>query len=170
MNKKGLLIAGAAGLLVALFAGGAAADDALPPPPPEPDPDDESDPLPDDESDYKKTPPDGKHPPNTSGDPAGYNTKMFPGALAVRQWFINLGYSVTLVPDALVKNSSVKKFQQDYNAVSAAIKENMGTLLVDGTAGKNTLNAVEIAWSLATHVYKMSWSGLVKAAKKGELK
>lgn len=170
MNKKGLVIAGVAGLAVALFAGSASADDDdVLPPPPDPDPDDDSDPLPDDESDYKKTPPDGKHPPNTSGDKAGYNTEMFPGAQAVRQWLINLGYSVTLDNVALVKNRKVKDFQRDYNTVSAAIQQNMGTLLVDGTAGKNTLNAIEIAWSLAMNVYKMSWKNLVKEAKKGNV-
>lgn len=161
MNKK-LLAAGVAGVAVLLFATGASADelDDLPPPP-DPDPDDDSNPLPDDESDNKKTSPSGKHPPNTSGDPAGYNTEMFPGAVAVRQWLVNLGYSVTLDNVALVKNASVKKFQADYNKVSKH-HPNMGTLLVDGTAGKNTLNAIEIAWSLSTAVMKKSWNNVVK--------
>jgi len=164
MNKK--ILAGLAALVgVVLLMGSASAatdDDELPPvPPPDPDPDDDSEPIPEPKPD-PKPPPSGKDPPNTSNDPAGYNTQMFQNASGVRQWFVNMGYSVTLVSEPLIKNSQVKKFQRDYNTVASRPgHEDMGTLDDDGTAGKNTLNALEIAFAMATNAGK-SWNMLVK--------
>ena len=161
VNKK-FLVAAAAGLGVLLFATGAKAADGyddMPPPPPNPEPG--PDPIPPNPNPPKPAP-SGKHPPNMSGDPAGYNTKMFPGAMAVRQWLINLGYGVLLNQDTLVKNAKVKTFQKAYNKVSAASPgANMGTLVVDGTAGKNTLNAIEVAFKM-TETNKKSWNNIVK--------
>jgi hypothetical protein len=178
MNKKGLLIGGAVALGIALIAGTAsAADDALPPVPPTPDPDDHSDPIPP-PAPKPKPAPSGQNPPNLSGDPAGYDTNMFPGAQAVRQWFVNMGYSIgnQFLQEPLIENAGVKKFQRNYNKVSAAVAQGkikgllgidrdfpMGTVDVDGTAGKNTLNALSIAFRMSDAMQK-AWVNLVKAA------
>ena len=159
MKRTGLIAAGVGGLALLLVATGAKAqepEEELPPPPgPEPSP------LPDLPS-LPKTPPSGVNPPNLSNDPAGYNTVLFPGPMAVRQWFINLGYSVLLKDTPLKRNRSVKKFQKDYNKVSKRPGNgSMGTLVVDGTAGRNTLNAVEIA-SMQVKTKQMSWNNIVK--------
>lgn len=104
------------------------------------------------------------NPPNNSGDSAGYNTDMFKGPAGVRQWFVNLGYSLPINTNPVIKQASVKSFQRDYNKysnkVAAQGDHSLGRLSVDGTAGKNTLNAVEIAHFLSVH-HKKSWHNLV---------
>lgn len=177
MNKKGLLIAGAVGLGIALIAGTAAAKDEPVPVPPEPDPDDPSPPVPPPDP-RPKPPPSGGHPPNISGDPEGYDTNMFRGAQMVRQWFVNMRYSIgnQFLQEPLIKNRGVKKFQRDYNKVSVAVRQGrikglkgidpdfpMGELRIDGTAGPNTLNALEIAFRMADAMGK-AWVNLVRAA------
>jgi len=118
-------------------------------------------------------------PSNISGDPKGYNTTMFPGIQAVRQWLVNLGYSVNQFSvKPLIDNAQVKKFQRDYNKLADAVAylkseygwdtrsvaNNLGRLSVDGTAGKNTLNAMEIAHVFSTE-HSAAWSNVVAKAK-----
>jgi hypothetical protein len=87
---------------------------------------------------------------------------MFPSSIAVRQWLINLGYSVLLNQTPLISNGSVKSFQRAYNKVSLATPNaNMGTLLVDGTAGKMTLRGIEVAFEM-TKSNQKAWANIVK--------
>ncbi len=158
MNKKGLLIAAAAAAAVALFAVTAKAKPEPAPPEPEPVP-----PGPEPIPPGPKPPPADDDPPNISGDPKGYNTQRFNSVRAVRQWFVNMGYSMVVFSDkALIKNVAVRKFQKNYNTVaSRSGNAAMGRLDVDGTAGENTLNALEIAW-MRTQDEGKSWNMIVK--------
>jgi hypothetical protein len=92
----------------------------------------------------KKTPGAKKSPPNTSGDPKGYNAKLFPNHRSVRRALRRLGYKVNL---ANVKTPSgiVRRFQKGYNICSIKRHPAWGLLKIDGVAGVHTLNALEIA-------------------------
>ena len=165
MNVK-ILLALAAAAGVALIASSSSASEGdgaqpEPPPPPPPVPPADDPPLPDPPANPPPPPPAG-NPPNTSGDPAGYNTSMFTGTVSVRQWFITQGYGVTLNDSPLAKNGKVKQFQRDYNKVAKRVGGNMGQLKVDGTAGVNTLNALEISWSMVNSM-GMAWGNIVSA-------
>jgi hypothetical protein len=157
MNTK-VIAAVAVGIGVLLVAGAASAEvHDLPPPEPEPDPDDQSDPIPP----TPPAPPKDDDPPNISKDAKGYNSLMFKSASHVRQWFVNMGYSVLINQDSLIGNRAVKKFQRNYNTVAARPgKSSMGHLDIDGTAGPNTLNALEIAF-MQTKSFGKSWNMIV---------
>ena len=123
-------------------------------------------------------------PPNTSGDPEGYNTKLFQGPGPVRLAMIAIGYKVKATPTTLVPddkpNGEVQRFQNDWNRVirgldsgrvkfppaddKRKLKQFRGLLIVDGIPGKNTLNALEIAFSNMTK-NKMKWTSLVRQAR-----
>lgn len=119
-------------------------------------------------------------PPNTSGDPEGYNTELFPHPGAVRMALITTGYKVAVSGDPLVtegqSNAEVQRFQSDWNKVihgldsgkvefptpvddPSKLKQFRGLLVVDGIPGKNTLNGLEIAFG-NTLKNKMKWTKL----------
>jgi hypothetical protein len=123
-------------------------------------------------------------PPNVSGDQAGYNTQRYPSPGPVRLTMTVLGYKVeynnkTLVPDGQ-GNAEVNRFQVEWNKVihgldsgsvkfptpvddSSKLAAFRGLLDADGIPGKNTLNAMEIAFNNQLK-NKMSWTSLVKQA------
>lgn len=87
-------------------------------------------------------------PPNISKDPQGYNTKLFPNSRAVRKALRHLGYKVSLTntpPPKVI----VRQFQKHYNHCAIKRFHKWGSLKVDGIAGRNTLNAIEIAMTFA---------------------
>lgn len=120
-------------------------------------------------------------PPNISGDPEGYNTTRFPSPGPVRMALITMGYKVEANDETLVPNNKpnaeVRRFQTDWNRVIRGIdsgkvklpdinepqlKHYRGLLDEDGIPGKNTLNALEIVWTLMLrHVFTLRWSQLV---------
>ncbi len=113
-------------------------------------------------------------PPNTSGDPEGYNSDAFRGPLAVRTGLNVVGYNMALNTNPIPeKDHRVGRFQLDYNKVSAAVAagrldENYaiiptGKLQNDGIAGKNFLNALEIAITNQQH-RGIHWQTLVDKA------
>lgn len=156
-------------------------------------------PTPDDggKSDTKPTPtprPDGGgggkagtrasgNPPNSSNDPQGYNTELYPSPSPVRLGLKLIGYSVatgseTLNPDSQ-PNEEVRRFQREWNRVIKGIDAGVvklpgspkiplwterlrGLLDTDGVAGKNTLNALEIA--VANHAHNLNWRTSVTTA------
>jgi hypothetical protein len=123
-------------------------------------------------------------PPNVSGDSNGYNTQRYPHPGAVRLTMTALGYKVeysaeTLVPDGK-SNPEVTRFQSEWNKVihgldsgkvkfptpvddSSKLAAFRGVLTADGIPGKNTLNAMEIAFNNQLK-NKMSWPSLVRQA------
>jgi len=121
---------------------------------------------------------------NVSGDSAGYNTEWFPNAVAVRTRFVAEGYPVEhmgpKMNDPLIKNAAVKQFQRDYNLVSEKLSQLglrsydhaisgkrvviSGKVNVDGTAGKNTLNALELAHKVSIY-NNSSWKNVVNKAR-----
>lgn len=126
-------------------------------------------------------------PPNISGDSAGYNTELFSSHAAVRIAINKLGYSVPynggeLSPSGQA-NPEVRRFQSDWNKVikgldsgkvefpsGAAASDGArlgyfrGLLGVDGITGRNTFNALEIAFSNQQY-NKVEFHKLVKQAK-----
>ena len=123
-------------------------------------------------------------PPNVSGDRQGYNTNLVQGPGPVRLAMIAIGYKVKATPTTLVPdgqpNGEVQRFQNDWNRVirgldsgrvkfppaddKSKLKQFRGVLIVDGIPGKNTLNALEIAFKNMTK-NKMKWSSLVGQAR-----
>jgi len=97
------------------------------------------------------------NPPNLSNDPKGYNTTLWTSPRAARSALLQIGYPIPQTDEALVKKPLVKSFQRHYNWVHENPSVNIGGpftasdlgvkgfLLVDGTAGKHTLNALEAA-------------------------
>lgn len=93
-------------------------------------------------------------PPNISGDPKGWNTTLWENDSRVAWGLARLGY-----PESL---ASARAFQTDWNRVVKAIragtlpvhsatrpelaKAYRGTLREDNKPGRNTKNAMEIAW------------------------
>lgn len=122
-------------------------------------------------------------PPNMSGDPEGYNTTRFNAPGPVRLTMILLGYKVdangeTLVPNNQ-PNAEVMRFQREWNRVirgldsgkvkppsvdkTSLLKLLRGLLDEDGIPGKNTLNGLEIAISVALNSLT-KWSTIVGQA------
>jgi hypothetical protein len=122
--------------------------------------------------------------PNPSGDPEGYNTTLFPAPLPVRLTMKLLGYSVPFSTDSLYENelpnAEVSRFQREWNKVIKAIDAGTimlptspseskwtgylrGVLDVDGVAGKQTLNGLEIAAHNQTK-NGLKWTALVSKA------
>jgi hypothetical protein len=105
-------------------------------------------------------------PPNISGDPMGYNTKVWPSPGPVRLALKAAGYEVPYSTEPLTNPSKpvdeqVRLFQRDWNRVingidsgkvklpsdpadPSLIRSLRGLLDDDGVPGKNTLNALEI--------------------------
>jgi hypothetical protein len=123
-------------------------------------------------------------PPNVSGDADGYNTQRYPHPGAVRLTMTALGYKVEYSAETLVPNGKpnpeVTKFQVEWNKVihgldsgkvkfaspvddSSKLASFRGLLDADGIPGKNTLNAMEIAFNNQLK-NKMSWTSLVGQA------
>jgi hypothetical protein len=124
------------------------------------------------------------NPPNLSGDREGYNTKRYPHPGAVRMAMTLLGYKVEYNAETLVPNNQpnpeVLKFQQAWNKVIRGLDSGKvkypspvddpsklqpfrGLLDEDGIPGKNTINALEIAFN-NTLKNKMPWRILVDQA------
>ncbi|MFV8750357.1 hypothetical protein ACNOYE_07385 [Nannocystaceae bacterium ST9] len=125
-------------------------------------------------------------PPNASNDPAGYDTALYPSPAPVRLGFKLLGYAITYGSEGLNPDSKphpeVTKFQREWNRVIQGIDAGSvdlpaspsqpvwidrlrGLLDTDGIAGKNTLNALEIA--VANHSRNLNWREAVKQAGAG---
>jgi hypothetical protein len=123
-------------------------------------------------------------PPNVSGDPEGYNTQRYPHPGAVRLTMTGLGYKVEYNGETLVPNNQphpqVTKFQNDWNRVIRGLDSGKvkfptsvsdpskiaafrGLVDVDGIPGKNTLNAMEIAFN-NTLKNMIKWSSVVGQA------
>ena len=126
-------------------------------------------------------PPTPTRPPNLSGDSEGWNTEWFKNVAHVRRQFINQGYANDeFSSKPVIGLQFARNFQRDYNVVSrhaAAMGlipykfmglgktlSNMGTVDQDGTAGKNTLNALEIAHKLAV-LKGRTWQNIVGEAR-----
>jgi len=86
-------------------------------------------------------------PPNYTGDPNGYNRRMFRSDRAVRRGFMMLGYAVNTCMHQVPK-STVRQFQRDYNKCSRRFGQ-WGQVELNGALDKPTLNALEVAirWS-----------------------
>lgn len=124
------------------------------------------------------------NPPNISRNPAGYDPEMFPSFSARRQWYVNLGYPVTVFEEAPIKKSgpnwnAVKRFIRDYNTVaeyawfvygqvlqpSGWALQRMGHLAASANPdGKNISNAIQVASELI-NVTNRSWGNIVNEAK-----
>lgn len=123
------------------------------------------------------------NPPNSSGDPQGYNTTLYPSPSPVRLGLKLVGYPVPFSSETLNPNSQpndeVSRFQREWNRVIKGIDAGRvklpsspsepvwvarlrGSLDTDGIAGKNTLNALEIA--VANHAKNLNWRSLVTEA------
>jgi hypothetical protein len=123
-------------------------------------------------------------PPNVSGDAEGYNTQRYPHPGAVRLTMTALGYKVEYTAETLVPNNQpnteVTKLQREWNKVirgldsgkvvfpspvddSTKLRDFRGLLDEDGIPGKNTLNAMEIAFNNQLK-NKMQWRSLVVQA------
>jgi hypothetical protein len=90
-------------------------------------------------------------PTNWSGNPAGYNSDLFPSLAAVRGVLRSLGYGMPSNGATLSASdrAALRQFQRDYNTVSATyVNEPKGTLGVDGRLGRNTLNGIEFALNI----------------------
>jgi hypothetical protein len=96
------------------------------------------------------------HPPNITGNPAGYNTKLFQSDQQVVNILSELGYAWE-GEQKFDFSRAVRQFQADYNALSNSIPAKRrlqdvtwvrvprGHLVADGSVGPVTLNALEIA-------------------------
>ncbi len=109
---------------------------------------------------------DRKKPPNISGNPLGYNQKVFGSEFAIKMAFAVLGYGINPfdktyegVPE-IINPAIVKQFQRDYNALSSygvdgqkydgiSVPSDFGYVETDGNIGPETLNALEHALSWA---------------------
>lgn len=94
----------------------------------------------------------GGAPPNTSGDPVGYNTELYPDAKSVRKGLVFLGElppaNLETPPEPDELRARVKSFQDHYNEASLlGLWQTQGSLIEDGIPGKMTLRALEIAVS-----------------------
>lgn len=126
-------------------------------------------------------------PPNISGDPEGYNTKIFASPFPVRQAMAVLGYDVAYFDgdgkpiETAAPGPQVRNFSQDYNRVSSAVTA--GKVSVPGDAvskptgviakpldvpGETFLRALEIAY-LNQQNKGIGWTGLVSEAKEAKL-
>lgn len=96
------------------------------------------------------------HPPNITGNSAGYNTELFQCGRDVAGALTRLGYRCD--PDSKLEfSSAISRFQGDWNAVSSSVPTNAdlqgiswvrvprGNVAADGLAGHVTQNALEIA-------------------------
>lgn len=85
-------------------------------------------------------------PPNTSGDPRGYNTSMFNTDRAVKTALRRLGYGVS--PTVDIPGSTILRFQHDYNKCADRFGK-WGKTDTTSMLDKHTLNAIETAlrWS-----------------------
>ena len=93
-----------------------------------------------------------QHPPNTSGDPKGYNATLFPNFRSVRKALRRLGYKTSMA-NAKAPASIVRHFQRDYNHCSIDAHPSWGVVRIDGKIdgkdGRHPLNALEIALGYA---------------------
>lgn len=124
-------------------------------------------------------------PPNISLDPAGYNTILWPRSAPVRMAMLSQGYKVEVNEEALSSKDNphpqVTRFQRDWNDVirgldkkqvrlpsdvkkSSLLRHYRGILQVDGIAGKNTLNALEVVLSNYTD-NAIRWSSLTEQTR-----
>lgn len=108
-------------------------------------------------------------PPNISQDPAGYNTKMFPGHQSVADILMYLGYR------GEDGNALIRQFQRHWNLVISRIAlvpdrygeipfahVPQGNLRVDGEIGPNTLNALEVAMINQRLNEQLAWPEVIK--------
>ena len=84
-------------------------------------------------------------PPNVSGDPAGYNSTLYPDVMSVRKGLNFLGYPVVNDIQTAIPPSVVKQYQGDHNqAAILGFGDAVGWLNEDGVPGAYTLRALEI--------------------------
>lgn len=122
--------------------------------------------------------------PNVSRDPKGYNTKVFPNFAGFRNMLNQLGYQPgNIGVDKKPEGKSVKRFQEDWNRVAAAVKAGrIGAPWAyrpkgfhytsteptpikggDNVPGGQTANALEIGF--ANQMAGRAWQQLVTEAK-----
>ncbi len=87
------------------------------------------------------------NPPNYTGDPKGFNTRMFKSDRAVRRAFMILGYGINRCVHK-VPRETVEQFQKDFNVCGQRFSQ-WGSVTVNGALDKPTLNALEhaVRWS-----------------------
>lgn len=122
--------------------------------------------------------------PNVSGDPKGYNTKIFKDYTGFRNLLNTAGYEPgNIATNAKPEGNSVRRFQEDWNLVSAAVaagkiagpwaykprgfhysdEEPTPIKGGDNVTGSQTANALEIV--AANLAAGRSWQALVQQAK-----
>lgn len=84
--------------------------------------------------------------PNRSGDPTGYNRRLFPNNEKALKGLLSLGYKVkSFSGKAKGDVAAIKKFQEDFNRCSRRFSFRWGTVSVNGLISPDTLRALEIA-------------------------
>lgn len=113
-------------------------------------------------------------PPNITGNPNGYNTRLFSNPDDVARAMAELGY-YWKVDDKFLFSKAAKRFQSDYNFVVNQLPsyENLqrikwiraprGNVVADGLVGPVTMNALEIA--LVNQRGGISWEQVVLISK-----
>lgn len=85
-------------------------------------------------------------PPNLTGDPAGYDTSLFPNSRAIRRALAYLGYAVPINDQPLLDSTAVRRFQEDYNHAASYTPGKFDAsvpVTVNGKMDKASLNALD---------------------------
>jgi hypothetical protein len=82
--------------------------------------------------------------PNRSGNPQGYNSKLFRSKEHMAKAFQSLGYKVSM-RNPKEDSEAAKKFQNDFNRCSRRFSLKWGVVSVNGMISPDTLRALEIA-------------------------
>jgi hypothetical protein len=92
----------------------------------------------------------------------GYNSQRWRTPRDVRMGLKKLGYTIDINSQAVVNSPAARLFQRNYNMLHKVYAVNLpGTLVVDGVAGKNTLNGMDRAMLFASSMPR-SWVYYVK--------
>jgi len=86
-----------------------------------------------------------KRVPNRTGNPAGYNNRLFRNNRKILKGFAALGYRVKSLGKTKQDMMAIKKFQEDFNRCSRRFSFKWGTVSVNGMVSPDTLRALEIA-------------------------
>jgi len=86
-----------------------------------------------------------KRVPNRTGNPAGYNNRLFRNNRKILKALNALGYKVKSLGKTKQDMMAIKKFQEDFNRCSRRFSFKWGTVSVNGMVSPDTLRALEIA-------------------------
>jgi hypothetical protein len=86
-----------------------------------------------------------KRVPNRTGNPAGYNNRLFRNNRKILKSLNALGYKVKSLGKTKSDMAAIKKFQEDFNRCSRRFSFRWGTVSVNGMISPDTLRALEIA-------------------------